>query len=54
MAVKINPLGGQGRAGLRLTPRIIELYQIFSFIVNYGTIRMELWIGCAPLVSTVP
>lgn len=38
-----------GRAGLRHAPRIIELYQIFPFIVNYGTIRMELWIGCAPL-----
>ena len=34
----------------RQAPRIIELYQIFSFIVNYGTIRMELWIGCEPLV----
>ena len=33
----------------RVCPRIIELYQIFSFIVNYGTIRMELWIGCEPL-----
>lgn len=35
--------------GLGHAPRIIELYQIFPFIVNYGTIRMELWIGCAPL-----
>ena len=46
---KGDPLGGQGRARLRQAPRIIELYQIFSFIVNYGTIRMELWIGCEPL-----
>ena len=39
---KILPSGWPGRAGLRLAPRIIELYQIFPFIVNYGTIRMEL------------
>ena len=34
-------------------PRIIKLYQIFPFKVNYGTIRMELWIGCAPYRLTV-
>ena len=33
--------------------RIIKLYQIFPFKVNYGTIRMELWIGCAPYRLTV-
>ena len=39
---RTEPSGRPGRAGLRLAPRIIELYQIFPFIVNYGTIRMEL------------
>lgn len=34
-------------------PRIIKLYQIFPFKMNYGTIRMELWIGCAPYRLTV-
>ena len=47
-------LGGPGNVlPLRVDPRIIKLYQIFPFKMNYGTIRMELWIGCAPYRLTV-
>ena len=46
-------MGGRDGFACGEPPRIIELYQIFSFIVNYGTIRMELWIGCEPYRLTV-